>query len=92
MPLPWLESQALFVLQLMLQQCHTQYELGKLLQLFAAAQNLLLDGEDTGTPAPVAGLAPEGSSALLGSGPALLSSVFSPQVPTCGGSVPSVRP
>ncbi|KAF4804459.1 spastic paraplegia 11 [Turdus rufiventris] len=43
-PLPWVESQALFVLQLMLQQCHTQYELGKLLQLFAAAQNLLLDG------------------------------------------------
>ncbi|KAI1235288.1 hypothetical protein IHE44_0002931, partial [Lamprotornis superbus] len=43
-PLPWLESQALFLLQLMLQQCHTQYELGKLLQLFAAAENLLLDG------------------------------------------------
>ncbi|XP_032926333.1 spatacsin isoform X2 [Catharus ustulatus] len=43
-PLPWVESQALFVLQLMLQQCHTQYELGKLLQLLAAAQNLLLDG------------------------------------------------
>ncbi|KAM7039231.1 spatacsin [Acridotheres tristis] len=43
-PLPWLESQALFVLQLMLQQCRTQYELGKLLQLLAAAENLLLDG------------------------------------------------
>ncbi|NXD38008.1 SPTCS protein, partial [Copsychus sechellarum] len=43
-PLPWLEAQALFLLQLMLQQCHTQYELGRLLQLFAAAENLLLDG------------------------------------------------
>ncbi|XP_016156287.1 PREDICTED: spatacsin [Ficedula albicollis] len=43
-PLPWLESQALFLLQLMLQQCHTQYELGRLLQLFAAAENLLMDG------------------------------------------------
>ncbi|XP_068882194.1 spatacsin [Aphelocoma coerulescens] len=43
-PVPWLESQALFLLELMLQQCRTEYELGKLLQLFAAAENLLLDG------------------------------------------------
>ncbi|NXJ00144.1 SPTCS protein, partial [Psophia crepitans] len=44
LPLPWLESQALFLLELMMQQCRTEYELGKLLQLFAAADNLLLDG------------------------------------------------
>ncbi|NWI89416.1 SPTCS protein, partial [Pitta sordida] len=43
-PVPWLESQALFLLELMMQQCSTEYELGKLLQLFAAAENLLLDG------------------------------------------------
>ncbi|GAB0194307.1 spatacsin [Grus japonensis] len=44
LPVPWLESQALFLLELMMQQCRTEYELGKLLQLFAAADNLLLDG------------------------------------------------
>uniref|UniRef100_A0A663MXA3 SPG11 vesicle trafficking associated, spatacsin n=1 Tax=Athene cunicularia TaxID=194338 RepID=A0A663MXA3_ATHCN len=44
LPVPWLESQAVFLLELMLQQCRTEYELGKLLQLFAAAENLLLDG------------------------------------------------
>ncbi|NWU83240.1 SPTCS protein, partial [Onychorhynchus coronatus] len=44
LPVPWLESQARFVLELMMQQCRTDYELGKLLQLFAAAENLLLDG------------------------------------------------
>ncbi|XP_054498298.2 spatacsin isoform X1 [Agelaius phoeniceus] len=43
-PLPWLRSQALFLLELMLQQCHTDYELGRLLQLLAAAEPLLLDG------------------------------------------------
>ncbi|NXL62868.1 SPTCS protein, partial [Chordeiles acutipennis] len=43
-PVQWLESQALFLLELMMQQCRTDYELGKLLQLFAAADNLLLDG------------------------------------------------
>ncbi|XP_039578718.1 spatacsin isoform X2 [Passer montanus] len=43
-PLPWLRSQALFLLELMLQQCHTDYELGRLLQLLAAAESLLLDG------------------------------------------------
>ncbi|XP_019388741.1 PREDICTED: spatacsin, partial [Crocodylus porosus] len=45
-PLPWVESQASFLLELMLQQCRTQYELGKLLQLFADANNLLPDGPD----------------------------------------------
>ncbi|XP_054243890.1 spatacsin [Indicator indicator] len=44
LPVQWLESQALFLLELMLQQCRTEYELGKLLQLFAAADSLLLDG------------------------------------------------
>ena len=43
-PVQWLESQALFLLELMMQQCRTEYELGKLLQLFAATDNLLLDG------------------------------------------------
>ncbi|NXW41694.1 SPTCS protein, partial [Nyctiprogne leucopyga] len=43
-PVQWLESQALFLLELMMQQCRTDYELGKLLQLFAAADHLLLDG------------------------------------------------
>ncbi|XP_068266385.1 spatacsin [Nyctibius grandis] len=44
LPVQWLESQAVFLLELMMQQCRTEYELGKLLQLFAAADNLLLDG------------------------------------------------
>ncbi|XP_010159543.1 PREDICTED: spatacsin, partial [Eurypyga helias] len=44
LPVQWLESQALFLLELMMQQCRTEYELGKLLQLFAAADNLLLNG------------------------------------------------
>ncbi|KAM6409847.1 spatacsin [Rhynochetos jubatus] len=44
LPVQWLESQALFLLELMMQQCRTEYELGKLLQLLAAADNLLLDG------------------------------------------------
>ncbi|XP_053933216.1 spatacsin [Cuculus canorus] len=44
LPVQWLESQALFLLELMMQQCRTEYELRKLLQLFAAGDNLLLDG------------------------------------------------
>lgn len=44
LPVQWLESQALFLLELMMQQCRTEYELGKLLQLFAATDNLL-DGK-----------------------------------------------
>ncbi|KAM8997850.1 spatacsin isoform 1-T1 [Ara ararauna] len=43
-PVQWLESQALFLLELMMQQCRTEYELRKLLQLLAAADGLLLDG------------------------------------------------
>ncbi|XP_048723410.2 spatacsin isoform X2 [Caretta caretta] len=43
---PWLESQAFFLLELMMQQCRTQYELGKLLQLFADIDKLLPDGPD----------------------------------------------
>ncbi|NXQ57464.1 SPTCS protein, partial [Anthoscopus minutus] len=43
-PQPWLESQALFLLELMLQQSRTDYELGRLLQLLAAAETLVLDG------------------------------------------------
>ncbi|KAK2524422.1 Spg11 [Columba guinea] len=44
LPVQWLESQALFLLELMMQQCRTEYELGKLLQLFAAADHLPLNG------------------------------------------------
>ncbi|XP_071610161.1 spatacsin isoform X1 [Heliangelus exortis] len=44
LPVQWLESQALFLLELMMQQCGTEYELGKLLQLLAAADNPLLHG------------------------------------------------
>ncbi|XP_074863263.1 spatacsin [Carettochelys insculpta] len=43
-PVQWQESQALFLLELMMQQCRTQYELGKLLQLFADVDKLLPDG------------------------------------------------
>ncbi|XP_010183703.1 PREDICTED: spatacsin, partial [Mesitornis unicolor] len=44
LPVRWMESQALFLLELMMQQCGTEYELGKLLQLLAATDHLLLDG------------------------------------------------
>ncbi|NWJ10608.1 SPTCS protein, partial [Crypturellus undulatus] len=44
LPVRWMESQASFLLELMVQQCRTDYELGKILQLFAAADDLLLDG------------------------------------------------
>ncbi|NXA36213.1 SPTCS protein, partial [Eudromia elegans] len=44
LPVQWLESQALFLLELMVQQCRTDYELGKILHLYAAANDLLLDG------------------------------------------------
>ncbi|NWX91422.1 SPTCS protein, partial [Nothoprocta pentlandii] len=44
LPVQWLESQASFLLELMVQQCRTEYELGKILQLFAAAGDLLFDG------------------------------------------------
>uniref|UniRef100_A0A8C8R5G6 SPG11 vesicle trafficking associated, spatacsin n=1 Tax=Pelusios castaneus TaxID=367368 RepID=A0A8C8R5G6_9SAUR len=44
--IPWLDSQALFLLELMMQQCRTQYELGKLLHLFADMDKLLPYGPD----------------------------------------------
>nr|XP_008120270.1 PREDICTED: spatacsin [Anolis carolinensis] len=44
LPVPWLESQASFLLGLMLQQCRTEYELGKLLRLFADADTALPHG------------------------------------------------
>ncbi|XP_061451638.1 spatacsin isoform X2 [Rhineura floridana] len=46
LPVSWLESQASFLLELMLQQCRTQYELGKLLQLFADTETVLPHGPD----------------------------------------------
>ncbi|XP_045678638.1 spatacsin isoform X1 [Phyllostomus hastatus] len=45
-PVPWLKEQVCFLLKLMLQQCRTQYELGKLLQLFVAIEHLFSDGPD----------------------------------------------
>uniref|UniRef100_U3FLG5 Spatacsin isoform 1 n=1 Tax=Callithrix jacchus TaxID=9483 RepID=U3FLG5_CALJA len=45
-PAMWLEDQVCFLLKLMLQQCKTQYELGKLLQLFVEREHLFSDGPD----------------------------------------------
>ncbi|XP_047591702.1 spatacsin isoform X1 [Lutra lutra] len=45
-PAPWLKEHVCFLLKLMLQQCGTQYELGKLLQLFVGIENLFSDGPD----------------------------------------------
>ncbi|XP_036119648.1 spatacsin isoform X7 [Molossus molossus] len=45
-PIPWLKEQVWFFLKLMLQQCRTQYELGKLLQLFVGIEHLFPDGPD----------------------------------------------
>ncbi|XP_045380253.2 spatacsin isoform X3 [Camelus bactrianus] len=45
-PAPWLKEQVCFLLKLMLQQCRTQYELGKLLQLFVGIEHLFSDGPD----------------------------------------------
>ncbi|XP_071070276.1 spatacsin isoform X3 [Dasypus novemcinctus] len=45
-PAAWLKDQVCFLLKLMLQQCRTQYELGKLLQLFVATEHLFTDGPD----------------------------------------------
>ncbi|XP_029430632.1 spatacsin-like isoform X2 [Rhinatrema bivittatum] len=42
LPVPWLESHAVFLLELMLQQCRTHYELGKLLHLFADSEDILI--------------------------------------------------
>ncbi|XP_053128108.1 spatacsin isoform X2 [Hemicordylus capensis] len=46
LPTPWLELQASFLLELMLQQCRTQYELRKLLTLFADTDTVLPHGPD----------------------------------------------
>ncbi|XP_025031102.1 spatacsin isoform X1 [Python bivittatus] len=46
LPVPWLELQASFLLKLMLQQCRTEYEFRKLLQLLADAGTALLHGPD----------------------------------------------
>ncbi|XP_006831763.1 PREDICTED: spatacsin isoform X2 [Chrysochloris asiatica] len=43
---PWLTEQVCFLLKLMLQQCGTQYELEKLLQLFVGIEQLFSDGPD----------------------------------------------
>uniref|UniRef100_A0A2K5S6P0 SPG11 vesicle trafficking associated, spatacsin n=1 Tax=Cebus imitator TaxID=2715852 RepID=A0A2K5S6P0_CEBIM len=45
-PAMWLEDQVCFLLKLMLQQCKTQYELRKLLQLFVEREHLFSDGPD----------------------------------------------
>uniref|UniRef100_A0A8C5P045 SPG11, spatacsin vesicle trafficking associated n=1 Tax=Jaculus jaculus TaxID=51337 RepID=A0A8C5P045_JACJA len=46
MPATWVEDQACILWRLMLQQCHTQYELGKLLQLFVGMEHLFSSGPD----------------------------------------------
>ncbi|KAJ6662923.1 hypothetical protein lerEdw1_011127 [Lerista edwardsae] len=46
LPGPWLASQASFLLELMLLECRTQYELGKLLQLLADTGTALPHGPD----------------------------------------------
>ncbi|XP_060116339.1 spatacsin [Heteronotia binoei] len=46
LPVLWLKSQVLFLLELMLQQCRTQYELRKLLQIFADTDTVLPCGPD----------------------------------------------
>ncbi|XP_014440586.1 spatacsin isoform X2 [Tupaia chinensis] len=45
-PATWLKKQVCFLLKLMLQQCETQYELGKLLHLFVGIEHLFSDGPD----------------------------------------------
>ncbi|XP_007933423.1 spatacsin [Orycteropus afer afer] len=45
-PASWLKEQVCFLLKLMLQQCRTQYELEKLLQLFIEIEHLFSDGPD----------------------------------------------
>lgn len=42
-PATWIKDQVCFLLKLMPQQCETQYELGKLLQLFAGTEHLFSD-------------------------------------------------
>ncbi|XP_048188243.1 spatacsin [Perognathus longimembris pacificus] len=45
-PVTWLKDQVCFLFKLMPQQCQTQYELGKLLQLYVGAEHLFSDGPD----------------------------------------------
>ncbi|XP_003791835.1 spatacsin isoform X1 [Otolemur garnettii] len=45
-PATWLKDQVCFLLKFMLQQCKTQYELGKLLQLFVGIEHLFSEGLD----------------------------------------------
>lgn len=45
-PASWMKDQVCFLLKLMPQQCETQYELGKLLQLFVGTEQLFSDGPD----------------------------------------------
>ncbi|XP_028734564.1 LOW QUALITY PROTEIN: spatacsin [Peromyscus leucopus] len=42
----WMKEQVCFLLRLMPQQCQTQYELGKLLQLLVGTEHLFPDGPD----------------------------------------------
>ncbi|XP_004861775.1 spatacsin [Heterocephalus glaber] len=46
LPAAWLRDQVCFLLKLMPQQCQTQYELGKLLQLFVGTEHLFSDDPD----------------------------------------------
>ncbi|KAL1786843.1 spatacsin isoform X1 [Sigmodon hispidus] len=46
LPAAWIKDQVCFLLRLMPQQCQTQYELGKLLQLLVGAEHLFSDGPD----------------------------------------------
>ncbi|GAB1286802.1 Spatacsin [Apodemus speciosus] len=45
-PAAWMKDQVCFLLKLMPQQCETQYELGRLLQLFVGTEQLFSDGPD----------------------------------------------
>ncbi|XP_040083385.1 spatacsin isoform X2 [Oryx dammah] len=45
-PVPWLEEHVRFLVKLTLQQSGTQYELGRLLQLFVGIERLFSDGLD----------------------------------------------
>ncbi|XP_034352380.1 spatacsin isoform X2 [Arvicanthis niloticus] len=45
-PATWMKDQVCFLLKLMPQQCETQYELGKLLQLFVGTEQLFCNGPD----------------------------------------------
>ncbi|ETE61251.1 Spatacsin [Ophiophagus hannah] len=47
LPGPWLETQASFLLNLMLHQCRTEYEFRKLLELLADSGTALLHGKDS---------------------------------------------